>query len=53
MSGIFHYEGSLTTPGCAEIVQWIVLDKPLYVRQKGLVSGEDKSILDGSLNSLA
>ena len=50
---MFHYEGSLTTPGCAEIVQWIVLDKPLYVRQKGLVSGEDKSILDGSLNLLA
>ena len=48
MSGIFHYEGSLTTPGCAEIVQWIVLDKPLYVKRNGLVSGEGKSILDGS-----
>ena len=48
MGGMFHYEGSLTTPGCAEIVQWIVFDKPLYVRQNGLVSGEDKSILHGS-----
>ena len=48
MSGIFHYEGSLTTPGCAEIVQWIVLDKPLYVMHNGLVSREDKPILDGS-----
>ena len=39
LSGIYHYEGSLTTPGCNEIVQWIVMDTPLYIRSNGLVSG--------------
>ena len=37
MTGLYHYEGSLTTPGCAEIVQWVILDKPLYVRKNGHV----------------
>ena len=38
LNGLYHYEGSLTTPSCDEIVQWVVMDKPLHVRQNGLVS---------------
>ena len=38
LTGLYHYEGGLTTPGCAEIVEWLVLDKPLLIRQNGLVS---------------
>ena len=38
LRGMYHYEGSLTTPGCQEIVQWIVMDRPMYVRRRTLVS---------------
>lgn len=27
------YEGSLTTPACYESVQWVLLNKPLYIKQ--------------------
>merc|ERR1711935_111617 len=38
LNGLYHYEGSLTTPSCDEIVQWVVLDKPLHVRKNGLLA---------------
>jgi len=37
LNGLYHYEGSLTTPSCDEVVQWIILDKPLHVKQNGLL----------------
>ena len=37
MTGMYHYTGSLTTPGCAEIVQWIVMETPMHV-EKSLVT---------------
>jgi len=44
LSGIYHYEGSLTTPGCDEIVQWIVMDTPLYIRSNGLITALKKNL---------
>ena len=32
----FTYQGSLTTPGCNEIVTWIVLDAPIKIAKKQL-----------------
>jgi len=31
---LFHYEGSLTVPQCAEIVQWIVVDDPQPISEE-------------------
>jgi len=44
LSGFYHYEGSLTTPGCAEIVQWIVMDTPMYIRSNGLIAALKKNV---------
>ena len=38
LKGMFAYKGSLTTPTCDEVVQWVVLEEPLHVRTNGLVS---------------
>lgn len=35
-SKIYNYEGSLTTPGCAETVNWIVLDDPQPISTRQL-----------------
>ena len=29
----YRYSGSLTTPGCNEIVTWTVFDKPIYLSE--------------------
>ena len=32
-SDYFSYQGSLTTPGCDEIVSWIVYDQPILITE--------------------
>ena len=33
-NGFLHYEGSLTTPSCAEIVNWYMNKDPIRARSK-------------------
>jgi len=40
----YSYEGSLTTPGCDEVVEWILYKKPLEISETQLA--EFRSILD-------
>ena len=35
---MYHYDGSLTTPGCSEIVEWIVLDNLQNISPKQLAT---------------
>ena len=38
LTGMFSYTGSMTTPGCDEVVTWLVMDTPIHIRDHGLVS---------------
>ena len=38
LTGFYAYDGSLTYPECNEIVHWVVMENPLYLRTGGLVS---------------
>jgi|LauGreDrversion4_2_1035121.scaffolds.fasta_scaffold352004_2 carbonic anhydrase len=33
---VYNYQGSLTTPTCDEIVNWIILDDPQYISSEQL-----------------
>ena len=33
--GYYRYPGSLTTPPCAEIVEWLLLTDPIQVAEAG------------------
>lgn len=35
--GFFHYKGSLTTPPCAEVVNWLVVDDPQPISYEQLM----------------
>ena len=41
----YTYQGSLTTPGCNEIVTWIVLETPIKISKKQLKAL--RSLTDG------
>ena len=33
MKKFYHYNGSLTTPPCYEVVNWYVFEDPIYISQ--------------------
>jgi carbonic anhydrase len=35
-NAVYTYDGSLTTPGCNEVVNWIVLEEPLKISKKAV-----------------
>lgn len=55
ITNYFRYSGSLTTPDCDEIVEWFVINEPLYISDEQLLefqSIEDKSGYPVSVSQL-
>jgi len=50
LSSFYRYQGSLTTPGCFEIVQWTVLQHPISISKEQLEAF--RSLQDSHLNPL-
>ena len=46
----YSYEGSLTTPGCDEVVQWVLYSNPLNISSRQLAVF--RTILDHNGNPL-
>ena len=46
----YSYEGSLTTPGCDEVVQWVLYSNPLSISSRQLAVF--RTILDHNGNPL-
>jgi len=44
------YDGSLTQPACHETVQWIILNKPIYITSSLFQSLKMSSLNDNSQN---
>jgi len=44
LTGMYHYMGSLTTPGCNELVMWFVMDTPMHIRGHGLMDALRKNL---------
>jgi carbonic anhydrase len=38
LTNYYYYEGSLTTPFCDEVVQWVLIDKTLKISEEQLLS---------------
>ena len=41
------YEGSVSEPPCSETANWIILNKPVYIRERNLFSLRNSIVIDG------